>query len=73
MLFDINKFNKKSIKFVESNKIKSDITLFEFVKDLKLGQYFQNYYLFPMAGAIWSCSLEKIKEYPAKTFLQFFL
>ncbi|MDA9231027.1 NAD(P)-binding protein [Rickettsiales bacterium] len=72
MLFDINKFNKRSIKFIENNKVKSDKTLLEFVKDLKLGTYFQNYYLFPMAGAIWSCSLDEIKDYPAKTFLQFF-
>jgi predicted NAD/FAD-binding protein len=44
----------------------------EFIDELKLGEYFKNYYLFPMAGAIWSCQLELIKNYPAKTFLQFF-
>ncbi|MDA7705260.1 NAD(P)-binding protein [Rickettsiales bacterium] len=72
MIFDIAKFNKEAIKLVKNDKISNKITLEEFVTNLKLGEYFKNYYLFPMAGAIWSCPLELIKNYPAKTFLQFF-
>ncbi len=73
MLKDILKFNKYSIKLIESNKdVDADVTLFDFINDLKLGDYFKDYYLFPMAGAIWSCPIEVIKNYPAKTFLQFF-
>ena len=72
MLLDIIKFNKAATKLVQNDKISGDITLEEFVDNLKLGEYFKNYYLFPMAGAIWSCPLELIKNYPAKTFLQFF-
>ena len=72
MLKDIVKFNKKSIKLVESGNFTKSETLGEFIDELKLGAYFKDYYLFPMAGAIWSCPLELIKDYPAKTFLQFF-
>lgn len=72
MLKDIVKFNKNAIKLIENGKDLENITLNDFIDELKLGQYFKNYYLFPMAGAIWSCPLELIKNYPAKTFLQFF-
>lgn len=72
MLFDIVKFNKSATKLLQNDQISNETTLDQFVNDLKLGEYFKNYYLFPMAGAIWSCPLELIKNYPAKTFLQFF-
>jgi len=72
MLKDIVKFNKHAISLVESKGDVGDKTLVEFIDELKLGEYFKNYYLLPMAGAIWSCPLELIKDYPAKTFLQFF-
>ncbi|MFT6332222.1 MAG: putative NAD/FAD-binding protein [Lentimonas sp.] len=72
MLKDIVKFNKNAIKLIESGGDIKDKTLNEFVDELKLGEYFKNYYLFPMAGAIWSCPLELIKGYPVKTFLHFF-
>lgn len=72
MLLDIIKFNKAAIKLVENSQISNDITLDQFIEQLKLGEYFKNYYLLPMAGAIWSCPLELVKNYPAKTFLQFF-
>ena len=72
MLKDITKFNKKSIQLIESGQDLSNKSLGEFIDELKLGEYFKNYYLFPMAGAIWSCPLELIKNYPAKTFLRFF-
>ena len=73
MLKDIVVFNKKAIQLIESEQeIQKQKTLDEFIADLKLGDYFKNHYLLPMAGAIWSCPLEQIKDYPAKTFLRFF-
>ena len=73
MLKDIVVFNKKAIQLIESEQeIQKQKTLDEFITDLKLGDYFKNHYLLPMAGAIWSCPLEQIKDYPAKTFLRFF-
>jgi len=72
MLKDIMRFNKSAISLIESGGDIGSKSLGEFIDDLKLGDYFKNYYLFPMAGAIWSCPLDLIKNYPAKTFLQFF-
>lgn len=72
MLKDIVRFNKSAISLIENGADIEGKTLADFIDELKLGEYFKNYYLFPMAGAIWSCPLELIKNYPAKTFLQFF-
>ena len=72
MLKDILKFNRNAIKTIKANNIADNKTLNEFINELKLGKYFKDYYLLPMASAIWSCPLELITNYPVKTFLQFF-
>ncbi|MFZ8864338.1 MAG: NAD(P)/FAD-dependent oxidoreductase [Rickettsiales bacterium] len=72
MLFDIIRFNQRAIKFVEDPNQNTNLTLAKLIKKWNLGDYFQEYYLLPMAAAIWSCPLKLMKNYPAKTFLQFF-
>lgn len=73
MIKDILKFNKNSIKLIENSSLELEkLTLEDFLNSLKLGEYFKNFYLLPMASAIWSCPIEEMKSYPAKTFLQFF-
>ena len=70
MLKDILKFNKRAIKIMESSQ---NPTLEQFCDDLKMGNYFRKFYLLPMAGAIWSCPLEVIQNYPAKSLIRFFI
>ncbi len=75
MIFDIIKFNKKAIEFVNNNQSNQefrDISLEDFLRKLNLGKYFWKYFLLPMAGAIWSCPEEKMLEYPAQSFLKFY-
>lgn len=73
MIKDILKFNKNATKLIEDKSdINENLTLDQFINKLNLGNYFKEKYLFPMASAIWSCPVEKIKFYPAKTFLRFF-
>jgi predicted NAD/FAD-binding protein len=73
MIRDIIKFNKAATKLIEKKAaISAQITLEEFISQLNLGKYFREYYLFPMASAIWSCPVAAMKFYPAQTFLQFF-
>ena len=69
MLFDILKFNKQARKYIEKNE---NITLGQCLDELKMGDWFRNYYLLAMGAAIWSCPLETIMKFPARTFLQFF-
>jgi predicted NAD/FAD-binding protein len=71
MLYDIIKFNKKAIKILDENH-DENYRLIDFLNDLKMKDYFKNYYLLPMASAIWSSPIEKIIDYPVKSFVNFF-
>jgi len=70
MIRDILKFNKKAAEILKSDE---NPTLEQFLDDLKMGSYFKKFYLLPMSAAIWSCPLEVIKNYPAKSLVRFFL
>lgn len=69
MVFDILKFNRKAPAYIDKDP---DLTLEECLDQLKMGDWFRHYYLLAMGAAIWSCPLETIHKFPAKTFLQFF-
>ncbi|WP_120503864.1 NAD(P)/FAD-dependent oxidoreductase [Sulfitobacter mediterraneus] len=68
MLRDILRFNKKA----EAMTDETSLTIGEFMDDLKLGDWFQRYYLMPLCGAIWSTPPAKIRSFPARALIQFF-
>ncbi len=47
-------------------------TLGEFLEARRFGEMFTSRYLFPMASAIWSASLDAIRSFPALTLIRFF-
>lgn len=69
MLVDILRFNKQALSYIESD---ADITLQECLDQLNMGEWFRRYYLLAMGAAIWSCPIDTIMKFPARTFLQFF-
>lgn len=69
MIIDILRFNKQAPAYIDKD---NTITLEQCLDELKMGDWFRNYYLLAMGAAIWSCPLETIMKFPAKTFLQFF-
>ena len=69
MLSDILRFNKQALAYIEKN---ADITLQECLDELNMGEWFRRYYLLAMGAAIWSCPIDTIMKFPARTFLQFF-
>ena len=70
MGLDIVRFNKAATTVDE--RALDKMTLGDFISRLDLGQGFRDWYLYPMAAAIWSTSTSKIPEYPARSFIQFF-
>jgi predicted NAD/FAD-binding protein len=50
----------------------STITLGEFMDELRMGQWFRDYYLTPISGAIWSTPKEEIMDFPAQALVRFF-
>jgi len=68
MIRDITRFNARA----EAAAISDDMTIDDLIADLKLGDWFQRYYLLPICGAIWSTSPGEIGSFPARTLVQFF-
>lgn len=69
MLKDILRFNEQAPLLLAAP---TDISLGGFLDELGLGAWFRERYLLPMGGAIWSCPLETMLEYPAASFIRFF-
>lgn len=68
MLRDIFKFNKHALRLSADKSL----TIGEFLGLLGTGDYFRDYYLSPLSGAIWSTPTEKILDFPAHAMVNFF-
>lgn len=68
MIADILRFGKQAEAAANSN----DKTIDELVDELGLGQWFRDYYLMPMCGAIWSTPVANVGSFPAKSLVNFF-
>ncbi len=68
MIRDILKFGKNAERLATDDKM----TTGQLLDELDLGDWFVNYYLLPICGAIWSTPPSKIREFPAKALVQFF-
>jgi len=70
MILDIMRFNKTANKDVDENSSALDVTLGEYLKSYS--SVFKERYLMPMGAAIWSTPSDKMHDFPARTFVQFF-
>lgn len=68
MIRDLTRFNAEA----EAHAADDDMTIADLVERMRLGQWFERYYLMPMCGAIWSTSTEEIRGFPAKSLVNFF-
>lgn len=68
MVRDILRFNKNALRVAQDESL----TIGEFIKKLRLGDWFRDYYLLPFSGAIWSTPTEKIMDFPAYAMVRFF-
>ncbi len=70
MLSQINRFNKETVEEL-ANPTYGDLSLREYVKARGYGNHFLEWYLSPMAAAVWSSPPEQIEEFPARTLMRF--
>ena len=68
MVRDIFHFNKNALRVASDRSL----TLADFLAKLGTGEWFRDYYLLPLSGAIWSTPTEKIMDFPAHAMIQFF-
>ena len=69
MLRDIYHFNANALALAVSDRT---LTIAAFLDKLGTGDWFREYYLLPLSGAIWSTPVEKIMDFPAHAMMQFF-
>ena len=71
MLRDILRFNRqgRAILAIADGRGRS---LGEFLAENGYGSAFRDYYLLPMAAAIWSCPVRTMLDFPLVSFLSFF-
>jgi uncharacterized protein len=71
LLGEIVRFNREAPALLESPDAERQ-TLGDFLEARRFGDGFTHRYLFPMASAIWSASLDAIRSFPALTLVRFF-
>ena len=70
MLTQIARFNRETVAEL-ANPTFGDISLRDYVKARRYGNDFLQWYLSPMAAAVWSSPPERIEEFPARTLMRF--
>ncbi len=68
MMRDILRFNAKAEALAEDETA----TIEDLLTELRMGDWFRQYYLAPLCGAIWSTPPEQILAFPARAIVQFF-
>lgn len=68
MTADILRFNARGLEIAKDPAM----TIGEFLKKLGTGDWFRDYYLLPLSGAIWSTPVDQILDFPAYALLNFF-
>ena len=70
MIKDIMRFNKTANADIETNSSDLEVSLGEYLASYS--DVFKERYLIPMGAAIWSTPSDKMNDFPARTFVQFF-
>ena len=71
LLAEMLRFNREAPKLLPSLH-QTDVTLGEFLEQGRFSKGFCDFYLYPMASAVWSTSFDKMREFPAATLIRFF-
>ena len=70
MLRDILRFNKQAPADLAAGVLEG-LTLGDYLAAQRYSQAFQQHYLLPMGGAIWSTSMRGMLDFPAQSFITF--
>jgi predicted NAD/FAD-binding protein len=71
LLSEIMRFNREAPAVLHAPDAEHQ-TLGDFLESRRFDEGFTHRYLFPMASAIWSASLDAIRTFPALTLIRFF-
>lgn len=68
---EIRRFNREAPKiFHRSDALR--LRVGDFLDERRYTAIFREFYLYPMASAVWSCSQQAVREFPAAMLIRFF-
>jgi uncharacterized protein len=70
MLADIVRFNRQSVRVLES--LPDGMTVGRFIDEYGYSRGFAEHYLFPMGAAIWSCPMATFEQFPIRFIIEFY-
>lgn len=72
LILNILRFNKTCKRLYAENTIPADLSLGEFLDSEGFTDYFCQNYILPMGAAIWSTSLNEMRQFELEFFIRFF-
>lgn len=72
LLRDILRFNREATRAMEDDVLDPAMTLGAWLDANAFGADFQRHYLLPMGAAIWSASIQDLRDFPLQFFVRFF-
>jgi len=70
MVRDVLRFNRAAPAFLDAQD--ASLTVGEYLQQQGYSEVFAQWYLLPMAAAIWSCPTATVLDFPALTLIRFF-
>lgn len=71
LIWEINRFNKKSLEVLEDPRFEN-MSIAEYFSYRKIGDLCFKHYLLPMTSALWSAPFETISKFPILSLIRFF-
>jgi uncharacterized protein len=68
---EMRRFNRDAVKLLQHPEAESR-KLGEYLDEQCYSEEFREFYLFPMAAAVWSCAPSAVREFPAAMLVRFF-
>ncbi len=68
---EMRRFNRDAVKLLGTPEAES-MKLGEYLDANKYSEEFREFYLFPMAAAVWSCAPSAVRDFPAAMLVRFF-
>tara|TARA_B100002052_G_scaffold294621_1_gene319698 strand:+ start:72 stop:1361 length:1290 start_codon:yes stop_codon:yes gene_type:complete len=71
-IFEILKLYRICKKLYSTKDLIDNISIEEFLKKNNFSKFVKDYHIYPMISSIWSSNSEKAKQFPLKSFIEFF-
>ena len=68
---EMRRFNRAAISLLQRPEAEC-LKLGDYLDEQRYSEEFREFYLFPMAAAVWSCAPSAIREFPAAMLVRFF-